>query len=205
MPRDKSLSHEKVNRAIKEEFLEKGFEDASIRSIGARAGMTSAGLYRHYADKEAMFNTMVEPLIESINTWTENHTSKKYDLLKNEASDEELFGETFVDMIKEVILPRREEFILLMSRSGGTKYENFIHDYVEENQKMFLKTIKYMKDNGYHAKDLSEQELHMLMSAYLTACFEPIIHDYDDDAVIKNLNTVQEFFMPGWMKIMGIK
>ena len=65
MPRDKTLSHEKVKKAIKEEFLEKGFEGASIRSIGARAGMTSAGLYRHYSDKEAMFNAMVEPLIES--------------------------------------------------------------------------------------------------------------------------------------------
>ena len=45
----------------------------------------------------------------------------------------------------------------------------------------------------------------MLLSAYLTACFEPIIHDYDDAKVIKYLNTVQEFFMPGWLKIMGIK
>ena len=50
MPRDKTLSHIKVNKAIKEEFLEKGFEAASIRGIGARAGMTSAGLYRHYED-----------------------------------------------------------------------------------------------------------------------------------------------------------
>lgn len=62
MPRDKALSHINVNRAIKEEFPEKGFEAASIRSIGVRAGMTSAGLYRNYADKEAMFNAMVEPL-----------------------------------------------------------------------------------------------------------------------------------------------
>ena len=66
MPRDKTLSHIKVNKAIKEEFLEKGYEAASIRSIGARAGMTSAGLYRHYADKEAMYLAMVEPLIEEM-------------------------------------------------------------------------------------------------------------------------------------------
>ena len=141
MPRDKTLSHEKVKKAIKEEFLEKGFEDASIRSIGARAGMTSAGLYRHYADKEAMFNAMVEPLIESIKNWTARHTDKKYSLVDEGVPDDELFGETFVDMIKEIILPRRDEFILLMSRSGGTKYENFIHDYVEENQKEFLVLI----------------------------------------------------------------
>ena len=205
MPRDKTLSHEKVKKAIKEEFLEKGFEDASIRSIGARAGMTSAGLYRHYADKEAMFNAMVEPLIESIKNWTARHTDKKYSLVDEGVPDDELFGETFVDMIKEIILPRRDEFILLMSRSGGTKYENFIHDYVEENQKEFLEAIRYLKEKGYPAADLSEEELHMLLSAYLTACFEPIIHDYDDAKVEKYLNTVQDFFMPGWLKIMGVK
>ena len=205
MPRDKTLSHEKVKKAVKEEFLEKGYEDASIRSIGARAGMTSAGLYRHYADKEAMFNAMVEPLIESIKEWTRKHTSRKYDLLEGNASDDKLFGENFVDMVKEVILPRRDEFILLISRSAGTKYENFIHDYVEDNQKEFMDAIRYLKRKGYQTAELSEEELHMLLSAYLTACFEPIIHDYDDTKVIKYLNTVQEFFMPGWLKIMGIK
>jgi AcrR family transcriptional regulator len=205
MPRDKSLSHEKVKKAIKEEFLEKGYEDASIRSIGARAGMTSAGLYRHYADKEAMFNAMVEPLIESIKDWTKNHTAKKFSLVDGGVPNSELFGESFIDLVRDVILPRRNEFILLMSRSGGTKYENFIHDFVEMNQKEFLDAIKYLKDNGYPAIDIDEEELHMLLSAYLTACFEPIIHDYDDAKIEKYLDTVQEFFMPGWLRIMGIK
>jgi AcrR family transcriptional regulator len=205
MPRDKTLSHEKVKKAIKEEFLEKGYEEASIRSIGARAGMTSAGLYRHYADKEAMFNAMVEPLVEGIKTWTARHTEKKFSLADAGMLKEELCGETFVDMIKEVILPRRDEFILLMSRSGGTKYENFIHDYVKGNQKEFLEAIRYMKEKGYPAAELSEEEMHMLLSAYLTACFEPIIHDYDEIKIEKYLNTVREFFMPGWLKIMGVK
>ncbi len=204
MPRDKSLSHEKVNRAIKEEFLEKGYEDASIRSIGARAGMTSAGLYRHYADKEAMFNAMVEPLIDSIKNWTKRHTDKKYSILDGRLSKDEIFGETFIDMIREVILPRRDEFILLMTRSNGTKYENFIHDYVEKNQKEFMDAFRYLQEKGYPTAKISEEELHMLLSAYLTACFEPIIHDFDNEKIEKYLNTVSEFFMPGWLKIMGI-
>lgn len=205
MPRDKSLSHEKVKKAIKEEFLEKGYEDASIRSIGARAGMTSAGLYRHYADKEAMFNAMVEPLIDSVKAWTKRHTDTKFSMVDDGVANDELFGETFIDMIKEVILPRRDEFILLMSRSNGTKYENFLHDYVEENQKEFMETLRYLKGKGYQTLDVSEEELHMLLSAYLTACFEPIIHDLDDEKVEKYLNTVHEFFMPGWFRIMGVK
>jgi AcrR family transcriptional regulator len=205
MPRDKSLSHERVKKAIREEFLEKGYEAASVRSIGARAGMTSAGLYRHYADKEAMFNAMVEPLIESIRSWTKRHIERKFCLVDNGTQEEELVGETFVDLIKEVILPRKDEFVLLMSRSAGTKYENFVHDYVVGNQKEFLEAIRYLKEKGYPTMDISEEELHMLLSAYLTACFEPIIHDYDDAKVDKYLNTVQEFFMPGWLRIMGVK
>ncbi len=205
MPRDKSLSHEKVNKAIKEEFLAKGFEEASIRSIAARAGMTSAGLYRHYADKEAMYGAMVEPLIDSIKGWTQKHTEMKYSLIDGGLEDDELFTETFVDLIREVILPRRDEFILLMSRSGGTKYENFLHDYVAANQKEFLDAIRYLKEKGFPARELDEEELHLLLSAYLTACFEPIIHDYDDEKVEKYLNTVQEFFMPGWLRIMGVR
>lgn len=205
MPRDKSLSHERVKKAIREEFLEKGYEDASVRSIGARAGMTSAGLYRHYADKEAMFAAMVEPLIESIRSWTKRHIERKFRLVENGTQEEELVGETFVDLIKDVILPRKDEFVLLMSRSAGTKYENFVHDYVVGNQKEFLESIRYLKEKGYPTLDISEEELHMLLSAYLTACFEPIIHDYDDAKVDKYLNTVQEFFMPGWLRIMGVK
>jgi AcrR family transcriptional regulator len=204
MPRDKTLSHEKVKKAIKEEFLEKGFEAASIRSIGARAGMTSAGLYRHYADKEAMFATMVEPLTQDIKEWTRRHVERKYILAEKNAKRDELFGENFMDLIREVILPQREEFRLLMTCSAGTKYENFIHDFARDNQKEFLRVIKYLKGKGYPAMDVNEEELHVLLSAYLTACFEPIIHDYDETMIDQYLNTIQEFFMPGWMRIMGL-
>lgn len=204
MPRDKTLSHERVNKAIKEEFLEKGFEAASIRSIGARAGMTSAGLYRHYSGKEEMFCAMVEPLIEDIKIWTKKHTEKKYGLVDEKAGRSDIFGESFIDMIREVIIPRRDEFKLLMTCSAGTKYENFTHEYVVNNQKEFLEAIKYLKENGYPVKDIDEEELHMLLSAYLTACFEPIVHEVDESKIEKYLNTIQEFFMPGWLKIMGL-
>ena len=204
MPRDKTLSHIRVNKAIKEEFLEKGFEAASIRSIGARAGMTSAGLYRHYPDKEAMFDAMVEPLVEEIRAWTKRHTKSRKSLVDAQAKNSDIFSESFVDMVREVILPRRDEFRLLMTCSAGTKYENFIHEYAHANQKEFLDAIRYLRKKGYPAFDIDEEELHMLFSAYLTACFEPVIHECDDAKTEKYLSTIQDFFMPGWLKIMGL-
>lgn len=205
MPRDKTQSHIKVKQAIKEEFLEKGFEGASVRSIGARAGMTSAGLYRHYVDKADMFSAMVDPLIESIREWIKNHKERKYGLLDGKKKGEELFGETIVDLIRDVIVPRKEEFRILLNCSAGTKYENFIHDFVEENQIDFMNALGYFREKGFKVKDINEEELHMLLSAYITACLEPVIHNMEDAQIDKYLNTIQEFFMPGWMNIMGIK
>lgn len=204
MPRDKTESHIKVNIAIREEFMEKGFEGASIRSIGARAGMTSAGLYRHYPDKEAMFSAIVDPLIEEIRQWAKRHKAKKYDLVDKNAQRDELFGESFADMIMEVVLPHKDEFRLLITAAKGTKYENFVHDYVMDNQGDFLKALDYLKKRGYPVKEIDEEKLHMLLSAYLTACLEPIVHDYDDRKIEEYMKTIQDFFLPGWMNIMGL-
>ncbi|MCR5627294.1 MAG: TetR/AcrR family transcriptional regulator [Lachnospiraceae bacterium] len=205
MPRDKTASHTRIIKAMTEEFLEKGYEGASIRSIGARAGITSAGLYRHYPDKEAMFCALVDPLIKEINDWASKHRDKKYDLTDKRAQKEELFSENFTDLILTVILPHKEVFTMLVTSAKGTKYENFVHDYVTANQGEFLEAIERLRKNGYPVKEIDEEKLHMLLSAYITACFEPIIHNYSDEKIEEYMKMIEEFFMPGWMNIMGLK
>lgn len=204
MPKDKTASHIRVNAAVKAEFLENGYEKASIRSIGARADMTSAGLYRHYKDKADMFDAIVAPLVESMENWMSRHKKHKYGLVDSNAESGALFGQTFVDMIKEVVYPNKEEFKILLCNARGTKYENFIHDFVAEQQTELADAIKYMKRCGYPAAELNEEELHMLLSAYVTAVFEPVIHDYPEEKLEHCLDTINDFFMPGWKKIMGI-
>ena len=205
MPRDKTLSHEKVNRAIHEEFLEKGFEGASVRSIGDRAGMTSAGLYRHYPDKAAMFDSIVEPVVTAIEKWTNDHKKNAYELVENRNPDSDLFAQTSLDLIKDIILPYKVEFRLLLTSSRGTRYENFVNDFVLENQTEMMRMFGYLKSKGFPVKEISEEELHILLSAYLTACFEPVVHGFSDEQIEAHLSTVREFFLPGWRNLMGMQ
>lgn len=204
MPKDKTASHAKIMVAISEEFFEKGFENASIRGIAARAGMSSAGLYRHYKDKEDMFLALVQPLVEQIYQWVEEHKKHQYALLDQNAERDMLLGQSFVDLIKEIIIPNKNEFKLLICYAKGTRYENFMHDFVAAQQDELIKAIRYMKECGYPAKEPLEEEIHLLLSAYASAIFEPIIHDYSEEKTMRCLNTCNEFFMPGWMKIMGL-
>ncbi|WP_173386907.1 hypothetical protein [Ruminococcus flavefaciens] len=107
-------------------------------------------------------------------------------------------------MITEVVLPQKDRLILLMNCSQGTKYENFLHDFVEKNQKDLKNALVYLRKHGYPAREMSEEEIHMLLSAYLTAIIEPIIHGYPQEKIKSYLSSVNEFFMPGWKNIMGL-
>ncbi len=69
MPRDKTLSHIKIMAAAKAEFMEMGFEKASMRRIADRCGMTAAGIYRHCEDKEDLFCQLVSPAEEKLMDW----------------------------------------------------------------------------------------------------------------------------------------
>lgn len=201
MPRDKTANHIRLMAAARAEFLELGFEKASMRSIGDRCGMTAAGLYRHCRDKADLFDQLVEPSVERLNTWLKEHVERYV----NDAlsSREPLWRDSWIDMMREVVYPHQEDYILLVARSRGTKYENFLHDLTETGQEQFLSYLPELRELGYPVWDINPAALHLLLSAYSTALFEPVIHGYPLEDALRCLNTVEAFFLPGWKKLMG--
>ncbi|MCR4956697.1 MAG: TetR/AcrR family transcriptional regulator [Lachnospiraceae bacterium] len=203
MPRDKTQTHQRVLEAAKYEFLEKGFEKTSIRDIAKRAGITSPGLYRHCKDKEDLFCKVVEPGIHALSKWMNQHIKTSYEQVENH-SFSGIHMQSEIEMMREAVIPYAEEFVLLLNCSGGTKYENFLHDMVKDHEEKFWQALQVIKDSGYKVKDVSREELHIIISAYMTALFEPIVHGYERNQIEHYLDTVEEFFMPGWKGILGI-
>ena len=203
MPKDKALSHRKVLDAAKAEFLESGFEKASIRSIGKRAGMTSAGLYRHCIDKEDLFCQILEPLMTEMHKCLHLHKKKSDNALETGSGHVEAFDNGSITIFHKLSVKYRDEMKLLLCRAGGTRYEDFLHDLVKTQEEEMFQALAALKEQGYAVKEVSEKEMHMLLSAYMTAIMEPVIHDYTEEETEICLSTVLDFFMPGWMKIMG--
>ena len=51
-----------IQRAARQEFLEKGFRSASLRNIARAAGVTTGALYGYYGSKEELFASLVGQL-----------------------------------------------------------------------------------------------------------------------------------------------
>lgn len=203
MPKDKSETHEIILKAARAEFSECGFEKASIRGIAARAGVTSAALYRHCKDKEDLFCQLVEPSVKAFRSWRKNHISLKYMQIEQNIPVCELMKNNDIDMVRDVIYPHREDFRLILTKSKGMRYENFLHDVVNEDQKEMLRVLEFLKSRGKNVVEFSEKEMHTILSAAYTAMLEPVVHEYSMEETEHCLLVVEKFFMPGWQKIMG--
>ncbi len=201
MPRDKSASHVKVLAAAKEEFMEYGFENASMRRIGERCGMTAAGLYRHCRDKADLFREIVDPSVEKIDSWMDAHISRSVAAVTADEAD--LWKDSEIDMMRDLVYPNMEEYRLLLTRAQGSPYENFLHDLTQKQQSLMMEFMPMISGRGCLPRKIDSRELHLLLSAYTTALFEPVIHGYTQEEAYRCLKIVEEFFLPGWKKILG--
>ena len=202
MPRDKSENHEKILKAAREEFLEMGYEKASMRRIGERCGMTAAGIYRHCRDKSDLFEILVLPAVERLKNWSDLHAARYDELLKQKKKS--VWMDSNIDMMRELVYPNMDDYYLLIVKSQGTKYESFLHDMTEKSQLKMLEYLGKLRENGKKLPEIKPQELHLLLTAYITALFEPVIHRYPYEEAIRALDTLEHFFLPGWKQLIGV-
>ena len=201
MPRDKTVSHARVLAAARDEFLQYGYEGASMRRIGKNAGMTAAGIYRHCDDKAALFAELVQPAVDRIEEWQRAHMARNTAVM--DAGAAAFWQESEIDLMREIIYPHMEEYRLLLTSAEGTAYEGFVSGLVERNTNEMLALLPLLRETGYPVREIDARELRLLLSAYTNALFEPVLHEYGQDEALRYLDTVAAFFLPGWKQLLG--
>ena len=163
----------------KHEFLEQGFEKASLRKICARAGVTTGALYKRYKGKEDLFSAVVEQTVADLYEVAHARGDKDPAVM----SDQELIKAWDMDGADMMwwfrfLYDRRDDFYLLLSCSQGTRYANFPHDWVELLTKATSAYLAEAQRRGLCRNDVEPAELHILLSAFWTTIYEPFIHHF---------------------------
>ena len=70
----------KILASAKEEFLSKGYVEASLRKICKTAGVTTGALYKRFAGKEALFEALLAPTLQDLKTI---HSEGEVSIMKN--------------------------------------------------------------------------------------------------------------------------
>lgn len=186
----------------KKEFLEKGFEKASLKNICERAGVTTGALYKRYEGKEGLFCAVVEDTLKDLELVTE----KKSAVDPGALSDEELIrswdmDEHAMEWWFDYLEKRREGFVILLRGAAGTKYADFPHDWV---QRITEATYGYYEEayrRGLTKKKVSREEMHIMLTAFWTTIYEPFIHDFSKEKIREFNRSICQLF--NWHRVLG--
>jgi len=202
MIRDKELHHRSILEAAMAEFLEYGFNDASMRRIASAAGMSASGLYKHFAGKEDMFAALVEPAYQGLLA-----------LFRQEADAQEQFVGTGdlscwdtgsdAKLAVDYIYDHLDAFCLIVCKSQGTKYETFLHDLAVLEEETTLSFMRNLKAQGVKINDFREKELHLLTTANVNAVFQTVEHGFTREEAMHYADTLDRFFSKAWKEFFG--
>ena len=196
--RDHSLD-DKITKAAKSEFLDKGFEKASLRNIASKAGITVGAIRTRYKTKDDLFYSLVEPLVDTI----------KEDFLQAEDDcfDVDLPTEDFLysmdegmeaesEMILNLLFEDYDMSVLLLCRSQGSQLENFFSQVVDkkfEETMSFLESIKFSK--------IDDDVIKMLVNSQFKSYLDILNEGYDYDKAMSLMKAAATYHKGGWINI----
>ncbi|WP_373844486.1 TetR/AcrR family transcriptional regulator [Clostridium sp.] len=198
-------THQDILLSAKGNFLKKGFERANLREICKEANVTTGAFYRHFKDKESVFEELVDHVVKKLKRCYFKSEVEFHKTL-NGIDNNRIWDMTDESMmvLVEFIYGNYDEFKLILTCADGTKYENFLHDIAKIETINTLKFMDKLKEKGYKIKNISEKEVHVLIQAYFSSIFEGIVHDYHKSEAIKCIKTVVNFNKTGWKYIFGM-
>ena len=195
---------EKIHEAAMAEFLDKGFQGASLRQIVKNAGVTTGAFYGYFSSKEALFASIVEPHAAALmGRFMEAQTS--FSELPEQEQPEHMGLESSqcVNWMVDYICDHREPVKLLLCKAEGTSYEHFVHNMVEVEVEYTIKYMEVLRRLGRDIPELDEQMCHIIASGMFNGIFEIVVHDMPRDRALRYVEQLRDFYTAGWLKMMG--
>lgn len=184
--------------AAKKEFLEKGFQNASLRTIAKNANVTTGAFYGYFKGKEDLFSTIVLPCSAAVKCRFARSQDSFFVLPKGNSEN----TIDCIDWMIDYIYDHYDIFKILICCSDGTAFESFVHDMVEIEVDS---TIEYLSKKGYDINNIDKQLCHMIVSGMFGGIFELIEHDMPREKAKPFVEKIREFNHAGWIEITGIE
>lgn len=204
MEKDKQKTYQKILHAAKEEFLTKGYEKASMRSIAQQVGISATAIYRHFKDKETLFCILVEPDLYGMFSEHAKHDEEVIALIKSE-DPSELWVLSEIEFMEtlDYVYQHYDSFKLLLCCAEGTRLHDFQHELVEQQVRDLLLMCQVAKESGVPVNPVDESQLHLIMSGFFSSIFELVIHDYSKEEAMKCGRVLAKFFNSGISTVLG--
>lgn len=194
------LTRQRVLDSAKKEFLEVGYQKASMRNIALMAEVTTGAMYNHFKNKEQIFDALVQEPAEAmvleskrilevaINSLDDNNLDS--------ISDQSRSG---TDWMLSFIYENIEAFRLIFCCSEGTRWESYLDELIKTEESYYRRYFDHFGNDGKHIEDIF---LHITVSSSFQYLVEIVSHDLPYEQAVSVMDKVQEYCLAGWTKVL---
>lgn len=184
----------RIQASAIEEFIQKGLDSGSMESIAKNADVSKRTLYKYYPNKDAIFDDIIQMLLESFKTYA------KFPYDKNMSIEEQLDN----ILHAKIELVTSEEYIKIskLVLSEILKDKKLSEDHLNqfyESEQHFINWIQQAKNDGKvisdQAADLIANQFHSILKGQI---FYPVIFgiaELSKDDLDKSKQITKEFFL----------
>lgn len=171
MQTKKSEVKNKLLDAANDEFLEKGFDKASIRSIVKKAETTVGNFYNYFESKEMIFAELVDDVYIKFKAFIADHQDEDFNPNILKKLNIRVIRTAVKVGAKKMLPMFDDKFLLLIDNSEGTKYAGAKAELMEvlgkhfgEHIKEYSKKYKINEMGTIISKQLIEAIIYILKS-----------------------------------------
>ncbi len=198
MPQDKD-TREKLIESAKAEFMEKGYNKASLRTICANAGVTTGALYFFFKDKADLYRAILGKPVEELFRIMQEHFDEDDEIVANpDYNDEDDDHSEIAQLLIHHIYSNYDEAIMLLTKSQGSEYENIVDEIVDFTESKSVEMMGKLAESKGKKKKVNRYMLHLVIHLMVDSFVHLVTHEPDEQKALANIKKVFKMTMHNW-------
>ena len=189
----------KIIAAAYSEFLEKGYQNASLRKIAEKAGVTAGAIQIRYQTKDELFFSLLRPFLARIE---KTFQSTRLEYWQYPAEKRLAYMEQSMRMesaaILKLIFDSYNDAILLLCRSDGSSlagcFDKIVARKVHESEAFFQEAGAPLFDSNL---------LRLLIASQFHSYYQIVKEGYEKEAAKSYMNTLMRYHLGGWTALLS--
>lgn len=188
----------------KQEFLENGYENASLRTIAQNAGVSTSTIYTRFGDKKGLFQALIGPVADQLLSYMQTYFGcyESLDAGIQEQKREDYANRGYNGFL-DILYDHFDEFKLLVASSTNGIYRSYLEKIVDLDVTCTVEFLKATGNPAYREGRITEGFIHILSSGFYSGLFEIAVHNIQRKESEVYMDELRNFYNRGWSSYLS--
>ena len=198
--KDERETREKLLQSARAEFIAKGYQGASLRTICKNSGVTTGALYFFFKDKDDLFTSLVAPQLTTLKNMMTAHMQQELLVLDpdNTTPTDDFQDDAYAaQQVLHLLYQNYDLFLLLLTGSYGSSLEHFVDELVGISETHYRKLAdRQAALQGVTPPD--DYTIHWMAHMQIDAFVHLLTHEPAEEKALAHLQSILQYMLCGW-------